>query len=204
MLKTATAPLFLRGMSLPDGSDCRARRLRPLRHLAVRVGLPRSRLLGDGGLRSRDGHGLVRRAHRAQPRSLLAARLAARSRRGQDPRARGADHARRRRAWRPAGWSRRSSSGSSSSRRCAWPHSNEASCSQARDLGKLKTWSQAVAAAVGGFAGCRGLAERHRVVDAARRRRADVDLRAGLRPRRPAPLARRRDGLIGLLLGPGP
>ena len=61
----------------------------------------------------------------------------------------------------------------------------------ARDLGKLKTWSQAVAAAVGGFAAA-GAWDRRRLVGAARRARADVGLRARLRARRAAPPARPR------------
>ena len=41
----------------------------------------------------------------------------------------------------------------------------------ARDLGKLKTWSQAVAAAIGGFAAAGAWSTRHRLVGAARRAR---------------------------------
>ena len=68
----------------------------------------------------------------------------------------------------------------------------------ARDLGKLKTWSQAVAAAVGGLAAAGAWSDGGRLVGAARRARADLGL--GLdyaraapqrppRPRRPPPTA---------------
>ena len=72
----------------------------------------------------------------------------------------------------------------------------------ARDLGKLKTWSQAVAAAIGGLRRGRRLARRLRLVGAARRARADVDLGAGLRARRAAAVARRRARLRLVLVGP--
>ena len=52
----------------------------------------------------------------------------------------------------------------------------------ARDLGKLKTWSQAIAAALGGLAAAGVVARRRRLVGAARRPRPDVGLRARLRP----------------------
>ena len=65
----------------------------------------------------------------------------------------------------------------------------------ARDLGKLKTWSQAVAAAVGGLAAAGAWTRRGRVVGAARRARADVGLRARLRARRAERPARPRRGL---------
>ena len=61
---------------------------------------------------------------------------------------------------------------------------------EARDLGKLKTWSQAIAAGVGGLAACRRLERRRRLVGAPRRARADVGLGPGLRAGRAAPLAR--------------
>ena len=51
----------------------------------------------------------------------------------------------------------------------------------ARDLGKLKTWAQAIAAAVGGLAAAGAWSDIGRLVDAARRARADLDLRARLR-----------------------
>ena len=51
----------------------------------------------------------------------------------------------------------------------------------ARDLGKLKTWAQAIAAARRRPRGSRRLGRRGRVVGAARRARADVGLRARLR-----------------------
>ena len=54
----------------------------------------------------------------------------------------------------------------------------------ARDLGKLKTWAQAVAAALGGFAAAGALDDERRLVGAARRARADVGLGPRLRPRR--------------------
>ena len=50
------------------------------------------------------------------------------------------------------GWWRQSSRASCSSRGCGSPPWNAGIVLQARDLGKLKTWSQAVAAALGGFA----------------------------------------------------
>ena len=51
----------------------------------------------------------------------------------------------------------------------------------ARDLGKLKTWSQAVAAAIGGFAAAGAGRPDGRLVGAPRRGRADLGLRPGLR-----------------------
>ena len=51
----------------------------------------------------------------------------------------------------------------------------------ARDLGKLKTWSQAIAAAVGGLAAAGAWSHERLVVAAARRGRAHVGLRARLR-----------------------
>ena len=65
----------------------------------------------------------------------------------------------------------------------------------ARDLGKVKTWAQAVAVAVGGFAAAGAWDQTGRVVGAAGRGRADLGLRAGLRARRPGPPARPRDRL---------
>ena len=53
----------------------------------------------------------------------------------------------------------------------------------ARDLGKLKTWAQAVAVAVGGHGRGRRLEQRRRVVGPPRRRGADLDLGARLRAR---------------------
>ena len=55
----------------------------------------------------------------------------------------------------------------------------------ARDLGKLKTWAQAVAAALGGFAAA-GAWATDRLVGAARRARADLGVGARLRPLAPA------------------
>ena len=72
----------------------------------------------------------------------------------------------------------------------------------ARDLGKLKTWSQAVAAAIGGFAAAGAWSDDVRLVGAVRLARADVDLGAGLRPRRAAIVARRRARLKLVLVGP--
>ena len=73
----------------------------------------------------------------------------------------------------------------------------------ARDLGKLKTWSQAVAAAVGGLAAAGAWTPR-RVVDAARRARADVDLGARLREVGAESAARPRCRLsVERLLDPG-
>ena len=70
----------------------------------------------------------------------------------------------------------------------------------ARDLGKLKTWSQAVAAAIGGFAAAGAWSDRVAVVGAARRGRADLGVRARLRARGAELLrgARSRVGLQGL------
>ena len=63
----------------------------------------------------------------------------------------------------------------------------------ARDLGKLKTWAQAIAAALGRLRRRGRLGRQHRLVGAARRARAHLGLGARLRPRRAAPAA--RDGL---------
>ena len=52
----------------------------------------------------------------------------------------------------------------------------------ARDLGKLKTWAQATAAALGGFAAAGAWDDSDRLVGAARRARADLGVRARLRP----------------------
>ena len=79
----------------------------------------------------------------------------------------------------------------------------------ARDLGKLKTWAQAVAVAVGGMRGGGRLEQRRRVVGASRRGAADVDLRDRLRARRAAAAARRErlrrpvDRLLDTRLPPG-
>ena len=64
----------------------------------------------------------------------------------------------------------------------------------ARDLGKLKTWAQAIAAGVGGFAAAGAWSDRRRVVGDARRRRADVRVGPRLRAQRAGALqaARRR------------
>ena len=56
----------------------------------------------------------------------------------------------------------------------------------ARDLGKLKTWSQAVAAGVGGLAAADAWSDDVAWWALARRARADVGLRLGLRPGRAA------------------
>ena len=70
----------------------------------------------------------------------------------------------------------------------------------ARDLGKLKTWSQAIAAARRRARGGRRVERRRRVVGAARRARADLDLGARLRPLGAArpPRARGRRALTRL------
>ena len=52
----------------------------------------------------------------------------------------------------------------------------------ARDLGKLKTWSQAIAAAAGGLAAAGVWSDQRLVVAAARRGRAHLGLRPRLRP----------------------
>ena len=61
----------------------------------------------------------------------------------------------------------------------------------ARDLGKLKTWAQAIAAGLGGFAAAGAWGTNVGLVVAARRGRADLGLRARLRAQRaeavPAP-----------------
>ena len=62
----------------------------------------------------------------------------------------------------------------------------------ARDLGKLKTWAQATAAAIAGLRRGRRVEHRHRVVGAARRARADLDL--GLDYARVAPRVLRGEG----------
>ncbi len=67
----------------------------------------------------------------------------------------------------------------------------------ARDLGKLKTWAQTVAAILAGLAGGRRVGRRRGVVGAARRDAADVDLGARLRAGRAARPARRASGLVG-------
>ena len=88
------------------------RRSRPIgadRGRALRLGLPRSRVLGDRGLLCRDGDRLLRREARAAARTLVSARLAARPDRGQGARARDDGDARRARASCPRGWSPRSS-----------------------------------------------------------------------------------------------
>ena len=61
---------------------------------------------------------------------------------------------------------------------------------QARDLGKLKTWSQALAAAIGGFAAAGAWGDRDRLVGAPRRAGPDLGVGAGLRARRAEALAR--------------
>ena len=55
----------------------------------------------------------------------------------------------------------------------------------ARDLGKLKTWAQAIAAALGGFAAAGAWDDERRLVGAPRRARADLGLGARLRPAAP-------------------
>jgi len=67
----------------------------------------------------------------------------------------------------------------------------------ARDLGKLKTWSQATAAAIGGF-GWR-VGHGRGVVGAARRARPDVGLRARLRALGAGTAAGPRDRLIAVV-----
>ena len=67
----------------------------------------------------------------------------------------------------------------------------------ARDLGKLKTWAQTVAAIARRLAGGRRLGRRRRVVGVARRNAADVDLGARLRARGAERAARRANGLVG-------
>src|SRR5439155_1567303 len=65
-------------------ADGRARRIGSVRGASLRVELQRPQLLGDRALRGRNGDRLVRRPDRTQPWALVAARLAPRSRRGQD------------------------------------------------------------------------------------------------------------------------
>ena len=121
--------------------------------VALRVGLRRPRLLGDRALHRGDGDRLVRRAarapHRPAPRRSARCSTRSRTRCSSSPCSIVLDRRGRRS---PAGWSPRSSRASSSSPACGWRRSSAASSSRARDLGKLKTWSQAVAAAIGGFA----------------------------------------------------
>ena len=62
----------------------------------------------------------------------------------------------------------------------------------ARDLGKLKTWAQAIAVGLGGFAAAGAWSDRRRLVVDARRRRADVGVGARLRAQRAAALPGRR------------
>ena len=70
----------------------------------------------------------------------------------------------------------------------------------ARDLGKLKTWAQAVAAGVGRLRGGGRLGRHRRMVGAARRARPDLDQRARLRPRGTRPLqAARRSVPVAVL-----
>ena len=64
----------------------------------------------------------------------------------------------------------------------------------ARELGKLKTWAQATAAALGGFAAAGAWDDSGRLVGAARRARPHLGVRARLRPVRAA-LAARDNGL---------
>ncbi len=66
----------------------------------------------------------------------------------------------------------------------------------ARDLGRIKTWAQAVAAAVAGLAAAGAVERGRRLVDAPGRGGADVGLGARLRARRAARPARR--GSVGL------
>ena len=61
----------------------------------------------------------------------------------------------------------------------------------ARDLGRLKTWVQALAAAIAGLRGCRRLERGRRVVGDSRRARRDVGLGPRLRAGRAARAARR-------------
>ena len=72
----------------------------------------------------------------------------------------------------------------------------------ARDLGKLKTWAQAVAAGVGGLAAAGVWRHRRRLVDVAGRARADLGLRARLRPLGAALVPRAR-GELSLILRAG-
>ena len=62
----------------------------------------------------------------------------------------------------------------------------------ARDLGKLKTWAQAAAAGARRLRRRRRVGSVDRLVGAARRRRADLDLGARLRAHRTRPPARPR------------
>ena len=103
-----------------------------------------------------DGRIARRRGHTS------AARLAARPDRGQDPRPVRADRARSTRTSSRAGWSRRSSRASSSSPASGSRRLERGVVMQARDLGKLKTWSQAIAAGLGGLAAA-GALDRRRV-----------------------------------------
>ena len=67
----------------------------------------------------------------------------------------------------------------------------------ARDLGKLKTWAQTVAATLAGLQAAGAWDDRRGVVGAAGRDAADVDLGARLRARGAARAARRERGLVG-------
>ena len=71
---------------------------------------------------------------------------------------------------------------------------------EARDLGKLKTWSQAIAAGVGGLAAAGRLERRRRLVGPPRRARPDVGLGPGLRAGGPAAPPRQS----GRVVEPGP
>ena len=62
----------------------------------------------------------------------------------------------------------------------------------ARDLGKLKTWAQAIAVGLGGFAAAGAWSDRVALVGDARRGRADVGVGARLRAQRAGALPARR------------
>lgn len=117
----------------------------------VRLGFRRARLLGDGALRDCDGDRLVRRPPRPPQRAVLGARLAARSGRRQAAGALGAHRPRRPGVF--AGWVVAAIVARellvSGLRLAAL---ERGVVLEARDLGKVKTWAQAVAAGVGGFA----------------------------------------------------
>ena len=197
LLKTAMAPVFSPSVSLPDGLT-----------VARAASVPFVILLYAWNFHGHDYwatalfaaamatdwfDGRIAR----QPRPLLAARLAARPGSGQDPRARRAVMLVDQRVG--AGLDGRAivvreflvtGLRLAALERGVVLH--------ARDLGKLKTWSQAVAAGVGGFAAAGAWRNDIAWWALLVARRADVDLRARLRPGRAAPLARRCAGLIVL------
>src|SRR5436190_4417722 len=196
--KRATSGRILPSHERSRSAHARPRTRRPVRRAPVRARLPGPQLLGDRGVRRRDGDRLVRREGRAAPRSHVAARLAARPGGGQDPRARRDGHARRGRCLsRLDGGSDRRARvprlGAPARRARAWRRAARARPRVAEDV---------VAGGRGRgrrVRGCRCVARSRRVVGAADRGRFDVAVRAGLRPRRAEALARRRPGLTPLI-----